>query len=504
MSTTILRTSLLLLSSTLLLSACGGGGGSGGSVALDADRYAASCAMPRSGNDPFNGNQPYPDRQGTLADERNWVRAYMDEIYLWSSEIPSVNASQYTVASFGSVPAALEAYFDDLLTPAVTPSGKYKDQFSFVADTAATRALSDQGIAVGYGIQFVLLAAQPPREALVAYVEPLAPTATKSSFARGHRILQIDGIDFVEAPSQNEVDVINAGLYPSEAGEQHVFTMQRPDLSTYTVTLTAQVIEQTPVQNVKLIDTDQGRVGYMLFNDHISTSESLLIAAMTQFRDADIDDLVIDLRYNGGGYLDIAAELAYMIGGAAKTNNKPFQQLQFNGHNPRAGDNDTAIPFHATAIGFDDAVTQGTTLPVLNLPRVFVLTTEDTCSASEALINGLRGVDIDVVQIGGTTCGKPYGFYSTDNCGLTYFAIEFAGVNAKNFGDYADGFTPDCAIGDDYTRAPGDPDEAMLSTALDLQAGGDCLAQPTLLMKSAGRAPQLVRNPLRENAYRRH
>ena len=60
-----------------------------------------------------------------------------------------------------------------------------------------------------------------------------------------------------------------------------------------------------------------------------------------------------------------------------------------------------------------------------------VLTGPDTCSASESVINGLRGVDVEVNLIGGPTCGKPYGFYPQDNCGTTYFAIQFQGVNAR-------------------------------------------------------------------------
>ena len=92
------------------------------------------------------------------------------------------------------------------------------------------------------------------------------------------------------------------------------------------------------------------------------------------------------------------------------------------------------MPFHSTTQGF--SATPGQPLPTLNLPRVFVLTGPDTCSASESIINSLRGIGVEVVQIGSTTCGKPYGFYPQDNCGTTYFSIEFRGVNAMNFGDY--------------------------------------------------------------------
>jgi carboxyl-terminal processing protease len=124
----------------------------------------------------------------------------------------------------------------------------------------------------------------------------------------------------------------------------------------------------------------------------------------------------------------------------------------------------------------------------LDLPRVFVLTTSATCSASESIINALRGVEVQVIQIGSTTCGKPYGFFPHSNCGTTYFSIEFQGLNAKNFGDYADGFTPanalarvgvsvtGCAVSDDFNHPLGDPSEAMLAAALGQRAGGNCPA----------------------------
>jgi len=102
----------------------------------------------------------------------------------------------------------------------------------------------------------------------------------------------------------------------------------------------------------------------------------------------------------------------------------------------------------------------------------------------------LRGIDVDVVQIGGTTCGKPFGFYPDDNCGQTYFTIQFQGINNKGFGDYPDGFAPanassvnpvkipGCAVADDLTRELGDAGEAMLAAALQHRANGSCPTPP--------------------------
>jgi hypothetical protein len=133
-----------------------------------------------------------------------------------------------------------------------------------------------------------------------------------------------------------------------------------------------------------------------------------------------------------------------------------------------------------------------------------VLTGAGTCSASESIINGLQGVNVQVIQIGSTTCGKPYGFYPADNCAVTYFSIQFQGINAKNFGDYPNGFTPEntiaiqgvkvlgCSVADDYAHTLGDPAEGMLASALSYRANGVCPVPPSYVQP----APSLDAAPM--------
>jgi carboxyl-terminal processing protease len=238
-----------------------------------------------------------------------------------------------------------------------------------------------------------------------------------------------------------------------------------------------------------------GKVGYMIFNDHIATAEQALIDAVNYFNtNGPIDELVVDIRYNGGGYLAIASQFAYMIAGDVPTAGRTFELQQFNDKypntNPLTGQLLLPTPFYDTTLGppFNGGAA-GQPLPTLDLSRVYVLTGSGTCSASEAIMNSLRGVDVEVIQIGSTTCGKPYGFYATDNCGTTYFTIQFRGVNAKNFGDYTDGFSPQntpvnqagtvipgCSVGDDFNKALGDPTEARFAAALGYLNDGSCPA----------------------------
>src|SRR5690606_9102322 len=207
----------------------------------------------------------------------------------------------------------------------------------------------------------------------------------------------------------------------------------------------------------------------------------------------------LDMRYNGGGFLAIAAELGYMIGGAP-TAGRVFEDLVFNDKhpttNPVTWDPLVPVPFLTEAQNF--SLPFGTPLPTLGLSRVYVITGSGTCSASEAVMNGLRGVGIEVIQIGSTTCGKPYGFHPLHNCGTTYFTIQFKGVNEVGFGDYADGFSPEntlgpkgepvpgCSVGDDFSRQLGDPEERRLAAALAHRRAEPCptpsgLGPPSLL-----------------------
>jgi hypothetical protein len=251
------------------------------------------------------------------------------------------------------------------------------------------------------------------------------------------------------------------------------------------------------VQNVATIPTATGDVGYMQFNSHLATAEQGLIDAVNQLQAAGITDLIVDLRYNGGGFLDIASEFAYMIAGAGPTNGRFFETLVFNDKHPATdpvtGAPLSPTPFHTTTLGFSGAA--GLPLPTLGLARVFVLTGPDTCSASESIMNGLRGLgaDMEVLQIGSTTCGKPYGFYATDNCGSTYFTIQFRGENNVGFGDYSDGFSPNnttgtvgtvvpgCSVADDFTHALGDPLEGRLAAALTYRDNESCPAASGLV-----------------------
>ncbi|HEY1392966.1 MAG TPA: peptidase S41, partial [Methylibium sp.] len=161
-------------------------------------------------------------------------------------------------------------------------------------------------------------------------------------------------------------------------------------------------------------------------------------------------------------------------GGASKI----FEKFQYNDKRTADTNNqNSTTPFYNQSCGLDANFncTHVQVLPTLNLNRVYVLTSGNTCSASESVVNSLRGVNVTVNLVGTTTCGKPYGFTAHDNCGVSYFPIEFKGTNNVGFGDYSDGFTPSCTAADDLSHALGDTAEGKLAAALYMRAyNGAC------------------------------
>lgn len=434
-----------------------------------ASLFKDKCAAPRAGTN---------DTAGSILEENHWLRSWSNETYLWYSEITDIDPGTVNVPT---------DYFDLLKTNATTASGNPRDRFHFWRDTAEYQELISSGTSAGYGASFALISASVPREIKVSYVEAGSPASSSpANLMRGTEILQIDGANVVDGSAA----VLNAGLFPADTGETHTFTVQDVGAAgTRTFDMISQTVTTLPVNVATTLDTPGGKVGYLHFTTFgIDSAEEAVFNAMTDFANAGVDELVLDLRYNGGGFLAIASQLGYMIAGSAQTNGKTFDNLVFNDKNPTTnpvtGDPLQPTPFYSTGLNF--SVSDSQALPALNLNRVFILSTSRTCSASEAVINGLRGADVEVILIGTTTCGKPYGFYATDNCSNTYFTIQFRGENDKGFGDYADGFSPldatanvgeaipGCEVGDDFTKTLGNQAEGQFAAALTYIDTGAC------------------------------
>ncbi|TVP15066.1 S41 family peptidase [Shewanella sp. KCT] len=478
-----------LIASGLLLTGCSGGDSSGG----------GSIGTVKWVEGEFPPYTQLANQCDAGLKEKLWLRSWSNDTYLWYSEIIDRDPAPYQVLE----------YFKLLKTENLSATGNPKDQFHFSMPTSEWEQLNQSGVSVGYGMTVYVQQASETadRKITVAYTEPNSQ-ATSANIARGAVIVSIDGVSVKDANDTDSINTLNNGLFPNDDGQETRFTILDLDASqTRDVVLTAQAVVSTPVQNTKVLSTPTGNIGYFQFNSHIATAERGLFDAIATLANAKVDDLVLDLRYNGGGLLAMASQLGYMIAGQQATQDRIFESVSFNDKyptkNPVTGETLTPRPFYNETLGFNPSLLgSGKSLPSLNLSRVFVLTTDRTCSASESLINSLRGIDVEVIQIGGTTCGKPYGFYPTPNCGTTYFSIQFKGENDKGYGDYTDGFVPSsnptlqsevpgCDVADDFNHALGDQEESQLAAALYYRDNNSCPAQVAKASRTQAK-PQFV------------
>lgn len=480
----------------ILLTACGGGGGGEGSTPTNSVPNSNNLAQICAKENPYLANATSNRQEGSLADEKNWIKAYMTERYLWYRDMPVVNPqnSQYNVMTNGSVDVwtSLLNYFSDSKTQLKTTSGNLVDKFSFMIDTGSWQNYVNSSFK-GYGFMLKTSTVADNKVITVAYVYPGSPAA-RAGLARGDQIVSIDGA-LTNDTNPTSVAIFEEGLRPKQVAS-HTFVVLRAGTN-ISVSMQAESINLKQVE-YKVLNVGTQKLGYLLFNSHVPNAEADLIQAMALFKQQAVTQLVVDLRYNGGGYLSIANALATAVAGPVKTAGKVFEFTKYS--DKRSAENEA---LYFSNRGFNNQI-----YPSLSLTKIYVLVSGGTCSASESFINGLRGIDVQVELIGSTTCGKPYAYYPQDNCGITYAAMEMEGVNQKGEGGYGDGMAPQCAALDDLSRPLGDLNEGMLSVAVKriqgqscAQAAGLALSSTTLQGMSMGAEGTLMRPEWQNNKW---
>jgi carboxyl-terminal processing protease len=422
---------LYLAGLVLLLQACGGGA------------------------DPAPAPEPPPPQGCSVAEQRTTLQAFMNEEYYWYTQL---------AAPADGAPS-MDAYFKSML---YLPS----DRYSFTQSTASHSDVFTEGRRTGYG--YTVVWADDAHTALrVRNLEPLGPFA-KAGIVRGDTILSMDGVGpegiiAGELPVVTTPGVPRTVVYRTATGESRAVTVLSEDFA-LTPVAARRVLEVTR-------DGMSVKVGYLAYHQFVGYSRSDLNLAFAEFAAAGVGELVLDLRYNGGGSVTVSRDLASLIGGS-RTAHQLYAYLRFNAK--QIANN--------IRVGFNGVDTTGMPLPP-GLARVVVITSPGTASASELVINGLKPF-IDVVLVGETTFGKPFGFTPRNHCGTTYNAVQFVTLNSVGYGGYTSGFTPDCAVPDDLDRALGDPSERRLKTALGYIATGRCsAAEAPMSARIAGPRP---------------
>jgi hypothetical protein len=420
-----------------LLVSCGGGDDGGGAGGGDAQTTCIGGGG--------TGFTTLP-QSCSVADRNAWLSSYFDDWYFWYRLSPKPQPGAYTTT---------DDYFNALMYTGTDPTFP-ADRWSNFGSTADFNRFYGDGQTMGYGI-FVAgleVTGQPAQPLYVRYVEPKSPAAL-SGVVRGDRVMSINGVSAADIITSDDYTV----LTPSSAGQTISLVLRNTAGNDRTVVVTAAVFDLTPVSTAQVVTTAQGRkLGYLVMKDMISQAHAPLAQAFTDFRSQGVSDVVIDLRYNGGGLVTVGGTLASFVAGTRGAG-QAYARLLYNDR-------------HAAS---NQSCSFANPISALSAPRAFVLMGRRTCSASEQVINGLRGVGVDVIAVGETTCGKPVGFLpQADGCGTTYSVVNFESVNAKNEGRYFDGFDPTCAVAEDWTKPLGSTGEPLLAAARTLADGGAC------------------------------
>jgi C-terminal processing protease CtpA/Prc len=371
----------------------------------------------------------------TTASQTRYVYDVMREIYLWDTELPTVNPS-----SFATPEALLEAV-------RYRPLDSY---FSSITSRAASDAFysDSQFIGFGFGNSYDGQALR------VLQVFPESPAA-ETGMRRGDRITSINGQSVAALGATGQ---LGQALGPSTEGYRITFRYERPDGSVADSEMTKRLVTIPTVSELSVIDVDGKRVAYMLFRNFVAPSRDALDAAFNALRDVGATELVLDLRYNGGGLVSIAQHLGGLIAGA-RTEGQVFVEYVHNARNS----------FRNQSSRFEGKPN------TLNLQRLVVITTDATASASESIINSLRPF-IPVTTVGTATYGKPVGQYIVEFCDKALYPVSFSVKNARGEGDYFGGIPADCQAPDDPDHQLGDPAEASLKEALTVMRTGRCSA----------------------------
>ncbi len=350
--------------------------------------------------------------------------------------------------------------------------------FSYITSRAANDAFFSESQFIGFGLSTSLDGV----EMRITQVFPDSP-ASEAGLLRGDRIAEIGGRSVAAMVESGE---IGGAFGPTEIGVETDVVLIDQAGASRSAHMIKRLVTIPTVSLTRVYTVEGRRVGYIFFRNFVQPSFEALDSAFAELAAERVDDLVLDLRYNGGGLVNVAQHLASYIGGQ-RTEGLVFAEYFHNDRNA----------FRNRILRFDTKPAQ------LRLDRLIVVTTRGSASASELVINALRPF-MPVVVIGGTTYGKPVGQYGIPFCDLLVAPVSFTLRNADGQGDFFDGFAPDCPAPDDAGHQLGDPQEGSLKEALTFAATGACSAPAAATLRTARtprRGPRVLGWQSLVNAY---
>ena len=391
--------------------------------------------------------------------------AYLKEWYLWYEYLPAINPADYES-------------LDKMITAVKYREGdKVIDRFSY-----AVKKEEHDNYYAGkrYGMGMSMMRDEE-NNVYISMVYPGSPAGV-AGLKRGQKLLAMNGVSVEDLDANGEYNKEHRGeagfeektdwnnVYNAEnKGEAVVFKVLEEENELETIVYLDDYIGLS-VLAYKILENDGVKTGYLHFKSFITSSEEELNEVFARFKEENVEQLVLDFRYNGGGLVKIARHFVNLVAGE-KAKGDDIIKLLYNNKHPE-----------------QNTSYKGETLKnsLSGIKKVAFIVSSGTASASEMVINSLTPY-VEVSLIGGTTYGKPVGMNSKDICDQTIVPITFKYANSQDYGDFFLGMEPDCDAGDDFKHDFGDEREEALSVALSRLSSGKCPE------KAAERGPETRR-----------
>ncbi|MBA4853036.1 S41 family peptidase [Emticicia sp. BO119] len=391
---------------------------------------------------------PTPSTNDTSNEAINaWIYDNMKYWYLWTDNMPAKTTSNVSP----------DDYFYPLLNDYPNT-----DRFSWIQKDVEELTNSLNGINKVFGMKYTIYYLDNAKTNVgffITYIIKGSP-AEKAGLKRGDIILTINGTQLTATNYSSLTTAENAsfGLGKAESG---VFS-----LNGTIIQVTKAEVQDNPVHFWKVIEKGNKKIGYLVYSQFISTFDSNLRQVFGEFKSKGVNELVLDLRLNPGGYISSADIMASLIVKNLNTDNV-IHSDQWNANITKDR------PSYSTPTKFrNEANNLGT------LTRLYVLTSNGTASASELVINGLRPY-MDVILIGSHTYGKNVGSVTLSDSEKRWKwamqPIVLKTINSKGESNYGtkSGFAPDYEVVDNVVpfKDWGDENETLLKKALELITG---------------------------------
>lgn len=413
------------------------------------------------------------------------IYLYAKDTYFWNEGMPTYEI--FKPRSYSSDQAVLDAIIK------LPGTNKPVDKYSFLDNGGVSTSLG--GVSGDFGFSVFYNdddgnSSTPTEDLRIKYVSPGSPAAT-AGLVRGYQIITVNGRtgSALSTSSSANVSFVSTAIFGS--GTTVSMTVKKPDGSSQSLTIARATYANNPILVTKTFTVGSKKVGYIVYNSFTTNSRDGLRAAIGKFHTDGASELIVDLRYNGGGSVATSDVFTNLIAPASvngqvmyttfwtKTMQDGLAQILANqplldasgklqtftkGVNGKwATYADINYKPTVDAGNIENFAKEG----AAEFKKIYFLVLSGTASASELVINNLKGVMPNEIKlIGRQTYGKPVGFFAINIDILDLYVPQFETRNQKNYGGFYEGLVVDKTLADDVTKDFGDAREALLAAAL--------------------------------------